>query len=322
MKAGAVVALWLVATSWVWTTQQGIYEDHKVMHAAQASAAPSLWQARGLMRWSIWQQARFAPSPLAMRVVNLALSGLVIGLVALLAFRLGLPVWLGAAVMACHPLTVETIAMLSGRAELIAAIGVLLACVAATWRTAWRWLVMPLGLGLGWLGKETAVVGVALVPLLLRRPWLTMGATVALLVAAWDWRYAGVATSAPPQPMLDWLLLQSAAVMRLVSQGIVPVGLTPDADIDAISRGLQVASLASLMALTIVGMRMWRQRPLVAIGLLWIMIVVAPRLFVQTPRSYLNAHHFYLALPGVALLVSASVNHRRSFYAKAESCAA
>lgn len=154
----------------------------------------------------------WAPSggrPLWFHLTNLLLHGLVTTLVAVTALRWLPP--LGAlvagVVFAVHPVHVEAVANVIGRSEILAALGMLAAVLAARrYRAAdpeagTRWLVLTVlatGLGLG--SKEHAVVTVAVLGL---DHWLDSGAGrrragnlylgVAALTVAWLFLWRAIA---------------------------------------------------------------------------------------------------------------------------------
>lgn len=303
-----VSVLWLgVAVACLQTTQ-GIYEDHIQMQ--QAQTRPIVLARRGLTHWLNWAQLhQFGAVPWQFRVGNLILAAIVIGLVALFTHRLGLTAWIAAGIMALHPLLIETVATLSGRAELVAAIGVITACLIATTGqvTLWRAGLSAACLAFGLLGKESAIVGLALVPLtwMLIHPKQDYGgafvAGLALLIAVcWTHRLSA-SWDAMPQSAVAWALFQSGATVRLLTLSVLPIGQTIDFDYDALSRIWFVAAGISLAALAWVAAELWHGWRLLSFSLAWMLIVALPRLIVQTPKSYFNEHQFYAALVGVAL---------------------
>ncbi len=303
-----VFALWAATADAVLVTDQGIYEDTLYVHAFQTTTAPRVFAPRGLAFYSLWWQVQHGVTPVSMRAVNLALA-LTVALVAgLLTHRLGGTAWIAVGFLVAHPLLIETLAMMSGRLELIAALGVLLACLTVTgpW---WAWVGVPVGLLIGLGGKESAIVALALMPLVLlcapgARGWKLAALAKGLLLiigAAWTYRLVGVGYPQLPQAPIQWALLQSAAAWRLCVLALVPWHQTIDFDYDAIPQLWRVAALASLMSLLCVIAHFWRTQRVVAIGLAWVLIVILPRLIIETPKSYLNEHQFYLALVGLAI---------------------
>lgn len=314
LLAATAIALLIV---WVYAPSlRGgfVYEDYKSVDAC--TVVPSEFQPwlarlglreRGLTRASwCWQG-----SSVAMRWTNLGLHLVVTALVGALAWTLT-GTWavslLATALFGVNAVAVETVAYLSSRGELLAAIGVLGGCLAALHR---RWVaVVPLLL-VGWLGKESSVVGVLLIPLCLafqRRlwPWVVLGAGVLLgaavcsKTAVW-WTYADMPSRG------DWALLQTTAIARVTALAVLPFGQTVDYDYARVSLAWQWMSVAAVVA----GLA-WaaRQSRTIAFGAAWIACATAPRLLVPTPRSVFPEHQFYLPLVGVALLLAGAVEDR------------
>lgn len=313
----------LVAAAWIYgahVRQAGwVYEDPHMLLATTG------WGPRLLTRAS-WAVVR---SPVLAHALNLALHGLVAGLAALLAWRLT-RAWLAAVVaglgLLVHPVAVETVAYAAGgRGELLAAVGIVGACVAVTWASPWRWPLVVGALGVAWLAKESAIVGLALVPL----TWAvtTWRGSHEGLTRAWRGGVAGVLLALPvlvPPPAdlrrlvnadlyaeeitaVDWAVTQSTAAARLAVVAATGRGMTLDYDYDRIPWDQRVVCAVGVGVVGLVIGAAWRWRPLVAYGLSWAPISLAPRLMVQTPRSYLNEHQVYLALVGVLQALGAAV---------------
>ena len=150
-----VATLGLISVAPLLRVQQGIYEDHIYRAGALRTTAPSMLTMRGLSSRLIWEEAQADASPRTGRLMNLGLWAIVVMLTGVLARQLGLPVWIAAGVLVVNPLMIETLALLTGHAELIATSGVLLACVAVSCngRFSWvRWSAIAAGLGLGMMG--------------------------------------------------------------------------------------------------------------------------------------------------------------------------
>lgn len=308
IAAALVATCWIAVASRLLATSQGLYEDLAYVRAVQAAPPPPVLRVRGVALWSLWYQVRAQATPQDVRIWNLRCGALVGALVGLLAWRIGAPAWIAGGLMVVHPMTLETMAMMTGRFEVIAAIGVLLACVAATWRSAWCLLPIAAGLALGLGGKESAAVGLVLV-LLVRRlvygpaRWLqwSTGLALALLVAvALHARTLGT-IGGNTVTAAAWLRLQGGAAWRLVLVALVPVRQTLDYDYDALAPVWQWLAVGHLAVFAIVAWWSWARRPVLAFALSWIAVVILPRLIVETPRSYFNEHQFYLALVGVAI---------------------
>ncbi len=284
-----------------------VYEDYKSVDACASSGLAGRLGTRALWCW----QANGRQSLVAFHALNLSLHLLVVGLVAGLVWSLtgqAVPAGLAAAFFALNAVNVEAVAYLSGRSELLAAAGVLGACLAALYR---RWvLVLPLAI-LGWDGKESAIVAVMLVPLCLwytrRRAWgwacAGMGAIVGLAIllhtAVW-WTYAGTPIR------LAWASLQTTAIVRMGLLSVLPFGQTVDYDYTRVPVAIQV--FAAVMLLAGLGWT-WTQRAnrLLVCGVAWVVCAAWPRLIVPTPQSIFPEHQFYLPLVGMALILASLV---------------
>ena len=299
-----------------------VYEDLTWQQMSQVR--PSVLRPRGLTLAIWWLQQQVWSSPRLAHAINLVLHGLVVLSVYLLASRFVSRrwAWLAASVVALHPLAVESVAYAASRSELIAALGVVLMC----WIAAGRWWrphalvcgVMALLLGLA--GKESAIVGLWLIPLVARQPprWARFSRATAATVAVLGLGGMVAAAQVGEAPGVhigwaDWLALQATAATRLFALTIVPVGQTIDYDYDAIPQIWRLLSIGCVTVLAGLTFWLWSRRRLVAMGLAWMLLVVLPRLIVQTPRSYLNEHQWYLALVGWAFVVVGLVAPRTSW---------
>lgn len=316
-----IVGLWLALVYAVCQTTQSTYEDHRQIQRALDQQSPNLFGLRGLATMSIWLQAHISTSPAIFRAVNLGLGGLVSLLVGAIAWKMGASGWLAGGAMALHPLTVETMAMISGRRELVAALGVLAAVGVMVWSRQDALFAASLMAGLALLmalgGKESAIVGLMLVPLAalatLRGDYGKQSARIALLAgvslvvwACWSHRLVG---EFPNIQMSDiaWAQLQTLAAARLIVLSIVPFHQTVDYDYNALPQLFIVTAPVVLALLVVYAVSLWREHRVAAFGLAWVAIVILPRLIVHTPTSYFNEHEWYLALAGVAFAVDGLV---------------
>lgn len=314
----AGLAAWVYQDTWLagW-----VYED---AHWLVGAAAPGLPRLLTKMTW------RVGTEPMVAHGLNLALHALVAAGVALLMWRLTgsrLATAVAGIGLLVQPVAVETVAYVAGgRGELLAAVGIVGSCLAVTWRRAWRWPLVVAGLLVAGLSKESAIVGLALVPLTwAMATWRTCSGLVADL-----WRTCGVAVAgvllalmvvAPTRADVvrlvnadlyaneitatDWALTQSTAVVRLMGVAGTGRGMTLDYDYDALAWETRVVGAAALGLGAALTVALWRWAPLVAFGVSWMLLAVAPRLVIQTPRSYLNEHQFYVPLIGLVLAVAA-----------------
>ena len=135
--------LWLYRAIW---TAGYVYEDSAWQGRAQSGGDGSRW----LVAWT-WTALT---DPRAAHALNLGLHLLAGALLYLLLRRLDASRAIaacGAGLLLVHVEAVEAVAYVSGRAELIAAVGVLAACLAATSVAPWRWPAVGLAIGLGFV---------------------------------------------------------------------------------------------------------------------------------------------------------------------------
>jgi hypothetical protein len=286
-----------------------VYEDARWLEASDgmtvSMADLTLQRApRLLTRYSFSWQRRAGHSPLAFHALNLALHVIVCALVALLVSEVSsLAVGLCAAsLFLLYPLNMEAVGYVSGRADLIAAIGVLCACLCGL---RGQWIGVLFGLGLGVLGKESAIVGLPLVALVRamaygRKSDYVASGVLASAVMAAAWFVAPSEAVWTP----TWAGLQMAAWVRHVAQTVIPIG----SSVDFNYRALPVSVLA-IAAVFTAGLSelAWRWRwsaPLLAGGLAWMLIAAMPRFVAVTPHSLLNEHQFYVPRIGAAIMVA------------------
>lgn len=303
-----------------------VYEDTRLVDGAQMGGPlDRSWLARprgiSFLSWQIVQ------TPIAAHALNLSLHLLGIASIAALAWALSRSAWLAfaaAAIFGLHPLSIQAVAYAAGRAELIASLGVLLACAAAA-RGGWAWIAVPAAAWLALGGKETAVILLGLLPLTLLaqgrwRLWMAPIAALAGLGAILAIRavleqpsiwlllqigeHPGQATTAGA-----WLLLQASAAVRLIVLTLAPLPqwLTVDPALSWLPAIAGLAALVLLAGLAEIAVRAWGARRLQAYGLAWMLLAIAPRLIVQTPLSVFNEHQWRLALAGASIALAASL---------------
>lgn len=276
-----------------------IYEDRAWRESTREHPVwhPSRW----MTRWS-WYLQRNQSAPW-LRAVNLGLHIGVGALVWLMLRALGSSAGaasVGAALVLVHPLAVESVAYVTGRAEVLAALGVLAGCLFGM-RGGWWWGAALGGLTVGLLAKESAAVGLVLLPLVAgRRRWAVAGG-LGLVAGCVHFmntgEFSGVSVSA-----WDWGLLQATAAYRLLWLTVWPWwGQSVAFEYRTIPLAVQMVAFGALVVLGSVAWRARRSAPLFALGLVWILTVMIPRLIVQTPYSPFNEHQWYMALIGFAM---------------------
>lgn len=317
----------IIAASYLWAylppmrAAQSVYEDAETQSAATTTITVA---PRTLTNYS----HALTPTPARARLLNLTLHTVVMLLVCLFMWRArwhrGV-IFTVVLLLLLHPISTETLMSLSGRAELIVALGILVTvyAVGEAWWT-WRWIaLLILGVGITVGGKESgAAVLVLVVPLVAalaihtaRPRWARWWILACLcgVVAIWgaEWRYGGLAAfaamggtqinSAFDVTWAEWGLRQSAAVAYWCQSLVQLSLLTVDADIDRLSNIYSVVGGLILVALSLVT---WRTHSL---GWGLCVATLIPRLLIQTPGSYLNAHQFYMAWVGILLGLGATL---------------
>jgi protein O-mannosyl-transferase len=260
-------------------------------------------------------------------MVNVVWHALAAGLITVLALELLQPLGALSAgfLFAVHPVHVEAVANVVGRAEPIAAAGVLAALLLHRRRS---WLAVP-AFAIAVLVKEhalifpvLAVVHDWLVPdrSRTRRP-LPLYAGYAVVIAAWAGivttifhdrpfnvpakTFAGITTA----DRLTTILTVVPEYARLL---VAPWQLSADYEPQVIplAHGLNVAGVAGLLVLgaPIVAIAAaWRRAPVAAFALVWIAIALAPvsNVFIVTGVT-LAERTLYLASIGICLLAGSA----------------
>ena len=260
------------------------------------------------------------PGPAETQVAQFVLHVVVAGLIAGLLRGLGAsPAWAttGGVLLLVNPVAVEAVRHGTGGADLLVAVGTVGACLAALHR--W-WLAMGLGLVVALLSKETGIVSLALVPLVLwigrvrvSQTWVVWYAVsvwlVGLGVLTWAHAEQGVYNLinrdqfAVEMSGVSWGLLQGTATLRLLTTALTGLGMTTDFDYDRVRVTMQVVSVLALGGLAGLAWSVRASAPLVAMGLAWVLVASALRWVVQTPAAYYSEHQFYVGLVGLVCAV-------------------
>lgn len=318
MKAW-VIAIVMVVGLWARWPQHAtlVYEDDK----SQMTATTMTLGPRLLTRWT-WATWPDAP---AAQVVNLALHVVTTLLLFVLVGQITTDPFVPMAVAFLwwvHPVATEAVAYATGRADVLALIGVLVMCISAaspTWHRPLNLAGLAVGLLFGLAGKETALVGIPLAALCLPRP-LTHRRTAGILaglVVLFGWGvviyYGGIHNLLMTGAVFNgqvvtvsavtWARLQMTATARMMALSIDPwLGQTVDYDyprVDLAWQWLSVYALVMLVAAAVV----WRKHWLLSTGIAWTLLASLPRWILQTPESYYNEHQFYVALPGMIMVL-------------------
>ncbi len=301
---GAFLWCYLPVRSAGWVFEDGITQHYR---------------NRPLTQWT-WT---VVSTPASSHVVNVGVSLLGAVLLVWLASRLGLSgfgLWTVGIGWLLHPINVETVAYAASRGELMAALGVLVACLSASGKW-WRLHhLIGIGLGLGWAmaAKESGVVGLLLVPLVVaymhrHDPRWTIRVTpalVSLLLLSLGIALNGGVTAVANLGTTDfadardvswqfWMLHQATALNHWLGSFVWLRGFSPDIDVDLTPVLFQGCCLVTVYVIAVMGWCVRREAPIVAFGIAWLLVAVAPRFLVQTPQSYLNAHQMAVPIMGV-----------------------
>jgi tetratricopeptide (TPR) repeat protein len=231
-----------------------------------------------------------------------------------------------AALLAVHPVLTEAVGYVSGRAEVLCTVGVLGGLLLAR-RTlvgesgGWAALsLVPFGVGVA--AKETA----AIFPVLLvaydrllgggdRAAWTVRWRRLhlpllALMVAGSAVRVAAHLAGSPPVPPWRYFLIELGVVWRYLGLLVLPVGQSV---VHAVSEPVSLATGRVLLAgagLVLLGVATWRVRrraPLVALGVAWLFVALAPSSSVVPLGEAMAEHRLYLAAAGAFLAAAAAV---------------
>jgi protein O-mannosyl-transferase len=237
--------------------------------------------------------------------------------------------WLAGLLFAVHPVHVEAVANLVGRAELMAALFTILAVYAALALDRPVWSLAALALGL--LSKENAAIAPALIGwgwlVGLGRPtrrrawsyvagWAVLG--IAYLVVRWGVLHpyerlqhvAAVFVGADPGAVRLTAIAACTDVLRLL---LFPLTLRVDyspAERTLVTSPFDARFLAGALCLLAWGALVWlawrRGRPIVAFGLGWVAIAFLPVANLLFPTGVLVAERtLYLPSAGLALAFGA-----------------
>ena len=301
-----------------------------------ASFGGVMWRPAVMASWAL--DYRVSSSPHWFHAVNVLWAAVAASLFALLACDLAGPA-IGLIVgllFAVHPVHVEAVANVVGRAELMAAAGYALALVCAVRaEQRGRWLLgVALGAALAIASKEIAV---------------TLPAAVALVYLARrsSMRAAWRPIIAATLPILVYFILHGMVGIRTFYGGGLAVGLEHlsfvqrtwamvplslqwwrllvfpahlSADYSpgelAVSTGFTAWHVAGLLvwaALAVVAWRTRRSMPGIAIGLAWIVVTISPVANVVMPSEFLIAERtLYLPSFGAVFALASAAMALRS----------
>jgi hypothetical protein len=207
----------------------------------------------------------------AIHLVNAGLVATVLG---------GWPGVLGALLWAVCPLTVEALAYLEGRTDLLLVMMTLLAIWAGQHRR-WDWAVLAVLAGIG--AKETGVLVAVAVALWTRPPWWwsVMGVGLGAWLAALLLPRLSTWTDPPPEPWWRWWATQVMVAGRETTLLWRPAAMTVDHRGDLIGAWLAAAVWLGVASLTVGLWWLWETRA--GHCVIWMGVVLAPRLVVGLP---------------------------------------
>ncbi|MEO0082382.1 MAG: tetratricopeptide repeat protein [candidate division WOR-3 bacterium] len=306
-----------------------VFFGQSFMPGVHGSEATRVRYYRPLTVLSFWlDRQMWGLNPLGFHLTNVLLNALVLLLLALLLSEFvsqAWPVLLGVALFGLHPSHVESVAFVSGRTDLLAAVFVL-ACVLLLLRYGqsgrWYWLgSATVACAAALLTKEVAVllpvVGAFLlywtVPGSRRRMVISTLCLTAAVTGYLAVRWTVLGNVAVPTGTLGQrLLLALNTIGRYGAMVVFPFThrLVYPSRTEVVGPGWPTLAGVSLLAL--LGWLTWRYRcSVVGFGAVWFLsfIVPASNLF-AIGISYLAERLLYLPLAGAAMMVLAGARLR------------
>ena len=295
-----------------------------------ASFGGVMWRPAVMTSWALDYQV--STSPHWFHAVNVVWAALAAALFALLACELMGPMvgLMAGLLFAVHPVHVEAVANVVGRAELMAAAGYALALICALrGESRPRYLIsVALGSALAIGSKEIAVTLPAAVFLVylakqkdLRLAWRpAIAATVPIvayfiihgLVGIRTFYGGGLAVGLEGLGIVQRTWAMSALSLQWWRLFLFPVHLSADYSPGelTVSTGLTMWHLLGLLVWVGLGALAWRTRrtiPAIAIGLAWVVITISPVANVVMPSEFLIAERtLYLPSFGVAFALASA----------------
>jgi len=295
-----------------------------------ASFGGVMWRPAVMTSWALDYQV--STSPHWFHAVNVVWAALAAALFALLACELMGPMvgLMAGLLFAVHPVHVEAVANVVGRAELMAAAGYALALICALRAESRPRYLIGVGLGsaLAIGSKEIAVTLPATVFLVylakqkdLRLAWRpAIAATVPIVayfiihgfVGIRTFYGGGLAVGLEGLGIVQRTWAMSALSLQWWRLFLFPVHLSADYSPGelTVSTGFAIWHLLGLLVWVGLGALAWRTRrtiPGIAIGLAWVVITISPVSNVVMPSEFLIAERtLYLPSFGVALALASA----------------
>jgi len=295
-----------------------------------ASFGGVMWRPAVMTSWALDYQV--STSPHWFHAVNVVWAALAAALFALLACELMGPMvgLMAGLLFAVHPVHVEAVANVVGRAELMAAAGYALALICALRAESRPRYLIGVGLGsaLAIGSKEIAVTLPATVFLVylakqkdLRLAWRpAIAATVPIVayfiihgfVGIRTFYGGGLAVGLEGLGIVQRTWAMSALSLQWWRLFLFPVHLSADYSPGelTVSTGFTIWHLLGLLVWVGLGALAWRTRrtiPGIAIGLAWVVITISPVANVVMPSEFLIAERtLYLPSFGVAFALASA----------------
>jgi protein O-mannosyl-transferase len=249
-----------------------------------------------------------------------------------------LPAFAGAAVFAVHPIQTEAVAYVSGRSEVMSAVwfiaALLLARGAITSGSAAR---AALSFACGILALASKETALALPVVLLAYDWLLRPGTdegrrrrlwafliplLTLFAIAGAYRFLAIKgdTNGFTVPALN-ALTQAIVLWRYVGLLVWPFGQSIMHSVYRVTSPvdpLAWIAVAALVAVCVLGFRLRRSDPVMALGVIWFLAVLAPSSSVLPLREGMAEHRVYLASAGL-FMTAASILQRWMVQIRARS---
>ena len=289
-----------------------VYEDEASMNTTRAFE--ELTPDRILTSRVLSAASLYLKNPIYQHLFNVLIhltNGL---LVYELATRIGYPVGtslFASGLFLLHPIQVEAVAYVSGRADLLMTYFVLMA---SRWMLMRRWVPAAIAGVLALLSKEAAVVALGLIPLV----WVASGRRVSKRIL-WvvGTALAGILAAKVSYVLSDvamwngtpWLAFLS--FWRMVGLAIVPVGFSVE-HVYPDWRWLGVIALFGVVVLA--GITRMTKRQMVSFGLTWVLISVLPRFLVRQQEP-ISEHQTYLAFVGLWFVLADVMVGRKYVFA-------
>ncbi len=244
-------------------------------------------------------------SPRSYHLFNVAIhmvNGLLVGILAG-GWRRPLAAFTAGGLFLLHPLQAEAVAYVTGRWELLVALGILVGLLAIRRETPtwWSGVVVALAGLFALAAKPSGITAPALI-LMGAETWAAMWVPLVIWTAGFAvmvprlWRVMlNPGVTGPGVSVVTYAWQQYTTMLQYLGMVFVPVGQTIDHE-----PGLVGTGMLGLLAWVAIGW--FRPSSWPALGMLavWLIVALAPRFVVVMPE-YLNEHQFYVPMIGVSL---------------------